>query len=910
MDDLLPFIIVGLTSGAIYGMVGVGLVLTFKTSGIFNFGHGSVSALAAMVFYFLAEEHGVPWPLAVLLAGLVFGAVLGLGMERVARSVSAAPVPTKVLATIGIVLAVLSIGALWFPGTPRLVPAYLPTDTVELAGVFVGYNQIIVIAVATVATLLLYAFFRFSRIGIAMRAVVIDPDLLARSGSDPISVRRWAWVIGCVFAALSGIAVVPDVGLNTYVLTMLVIQAFGAAAVGRFSSLPMTFVGGLLIGVLSALATRYTTDYPNLGGLPPSIPFIVLLVVMVTTPRGKLIEQAPSMLARPSRSTPPPIALRAGALVGVLALLILVPQFAGVRLHSYSTAMAMAILIMSLSLLVKVSGQVSLGHMGFAAIGACAMAHISEGTGLPWLVALLLAAVVVVPIGALVAIPATRLSGTFLAIATLGFGILLEQFAYPLEFMFTTDQSGLPTPRPSGSIGAWEFGSEEGFYFVLLAFAVGVAGILQLLRTQPLGRLLRAMGDAIVPLRTQGASTNVTMVLAFCVSAFIAGLAGGLMAALSQYAVGTQFTSFQSILLFAVVAVIGVRDPWNALVGAGALVLIPSYADDSTASTYLNLAFGAAAMLYVFIDRVPARGWRRRGSEKIGADEMTLASQSADESRSSATVDRRNAAGRPQRSAGLEVVDLRVRFGGHEAVRGVSLHAPLDRITGLIGPNGAGKTTIFNAASGLVKVAAGHVVLHGDDVTRLSPQRRARRGMGRTFQQTQLFDSLSVVENVEMGLEPYLVGGSVTRQILTPPGHRTRLRREAEEALALVGAAHLRELRASDLSVGQRRLVELARCVVAPFDVILLDEPSSGLDAEETLAFGRVLRRIVDERQVGLLLVEHDMDLVHAVCDHVFVIDFGSLIFEGAPAELAHDPGVRAAYLGDDPRAPALELAP
>jgi len=909
MNDLLPFIIVGLTSGAVYGMVGVGLVLTFKTSGIFNFGHGSVSALAAMGFYVLAEEKGLPWPLAVLLAGVIFGAVLGLGMERVARSVSSAPVPTKVLATIGIVLAVLSIGALWFPGTPRLVPAYLPTETVELAGVFVGYNQLIVIGAAAFATLLLYAFFRFSRMGVAMRAVVIDPDLLARTGSDPIRVRRWAWVIGSIFAALSGIAVVPDVGLNTYVLTMLVIQAFGAAAVGRFSSLPMTFVGGLLIGVLSALATRYTTDYPSLGGLPPSIPFIVLLVVMVTTPRGKLVEHAPSTLARPSSSTTLPIALRVAAVVAILSVLVLVPQFAGVRLHSYSTAMAMAILIMSLSLLVRVSGQVSLGHMGFAAIGACAMAHISEGTGVPWVVALLLAALVVVPIGALVAIPATRLSGTFLAIATLGFGILLEQFAYPLAFMFTTDQSGLAAPRPSGSIGPWEFGSEAGFYFVLLAFAVAVAVVLQLLRAQPLGRLLRAMGYAVVPLRTQGASTNVTMVLAFCISAFIAGLAGGLMAALSQYAVGTQFTSFQSILLFAVIAVIGVRDPWNALVGAGALVLIPSYADNSTASTYLNLAFGAAAMLYVFVDRVPGRGWRRGRSVEAAANE-TPEIQPAEAWSKRYTVDDRRASDDPARPAGLEIIDLRVRFGGHEAVRGVSLTAPLDRITGLIGPNGAGKTTIFNAATGLVKVGGGHVVLHGDDVTRLSPQRRARRGLGRTFQQTQLFDSLSVIENVEMGLEPYLVGASITRQIVTRPGHRSRLRRAADEALSLVGAAHLRSLQASDLSAGQRRLVELARCVVAPFDVILLDEPSSGLDAEETLAFGKILRRIVNERHVGLLLVEHDMDLVHAVCDRVFVIDFGSLIFEGTPAELTDDLGVRAAYLGDDPRAPVLELAP
>ena len=248
----------------------------------------------------------------------------------------------------------------------------------------------------------------------------------------------------------------------------------------------------------------------------------------------------------------------------------------------------------------------------------------------------------------------------------------------------------------------------------------------------------------------------------------------------------------------------------------------------------------------------------------------------------------------------LEIDGLTVGFGGLIAVDGLSLTAPPGRITGLIGPNGAGKTTVFNACSGLVTPRSGKVRLSDRDVTRLAAAARARTGLGRTFQQMELFDSLSVLDNVLVGFEASKAGGGVYSQVIGRRGERQQGLALARSLLELCGLTGLEDAQAGALSTGQRRLVELARCLAGPFSVLLLDEPSSGLDHRETEAFGRILKRVVAERGVGILLVEHDMALVMDVCDEIYVMDFGTRIFAGTPDEVRRSDVVRAAYLGTD----------
>lgn len=248
----------------------------------------------------------------------------------------------------------------------------------------------------------------------------------------------------------------------------------------------------------------------------------------------------------------------------------------------------------------------------------------------------------------------------------------------------------------------------------------------------------------------------------------------------------------------------------------------------------------------------------------------------------------------------LSVDEVTVRFGGLVAVNQVSLAAAAGAITGLIGPNGAGKTTIFNACTGVVSSQEGRIRLGEYDLGHLSTSTRAALGLGRTFQRMELFDSMTVVENIALGPEAFLAARRPWSHLACAHDQRRDIAGRARRAMARCGIEPLSRLRVVDLSTGQRRLVELARAMATPFHFLLLDEPSSGLDVRETERFGHIITEFVAETGVGILLVEHDMALVASVCSYTYVLDFGSLIFQGPCAEVLSSETVRAAYLGSD----------
>jgi ABC-type branched-subunit amino acid transport system ATPase component len=246
------------------------------------------------------------------------------------------------------------------------------------------------------------------------------------------------------------------------------------------------------------------------------------------------------------------------------------------------------------------------------------------------------------------------------------------------------------------------------------------------------------------------------------------------------------------------------------------------------------------------------------------------------------------------------VQDLSVRFGGVRAVDGLSLRADVRQITGIIGPNGAGKTTALDACCGIVEPQSGAIRVAGRDVRHMGGAQRARLGIGRTFQRGELFGSLSVLENVLLGHEAGLAGGNPISQVVGRRGDLAATREAAEDAMRLVGVSRLSNIQAGLLSTGERRLVELARVLVGSFDLLLLDEASSGLHGVEVDKFAEVIREVVERRGVGIVLVDHDMGLVRQVCDRVYVMDFGQLIFSGSTAEMLMSEEVRSAYLGKD----------
>ncbi|HWE65085.1 MAG TPA: ABC transporter ATP-binding protein [Acidimicrobiales bacterium] len=248
---------------------------------------------------------------------------------------------------------------------------------------------------------------------------------------------------------------------------------------------------------------------------------------------------------------------------------------------------------------------------------------------------------------------------------------------------------------------------------------------------------------------------------------------------------------------------------------------------------------------------------------------------------------------------GLRISDLSVTFGGLVAVDHVTLAAPTGMVTGLIGPNGAGKTTTFNACTGTVPVSAGQVNFLGRQISHFSPARRAQAGLGRTFQRMELFDSMTVAENVALGAEAGLAGRRLWSHFVSSPAQRKEIVERTEFALSECGLEHLQTWRVRSLSTGHRRLVELARALASQFRFLLLDEPSSGLDRTETERFAEIISRSTGSG-LGILLVEHDMALVREVCAYVHVLDFGKLIFAGTMAQVQDSEIVRRAYLGSE----------
>jgi ABC-type branched-subunit amino acid transport system ATPase component/branched-subunit amino acid ABC-type transport system permease component len=902
VSDFLPFIVIGLATGAVYGLAGMGLVLTFKTSGIFNFGYGAIAALDVFVFYYLNGQHNMPWPYAAAICVLVVAPLLGLGLELLARSLEGATDTIKVVSTVGIILIVDALGTLWFGEAPPQLPFYLSQSTVRLIGVNITYQEIIVFVLSLVLAGVLFWFFRSIRLGVVMRGVVDNPELVSMAGDDPVRVRRWSWIIGTMFAGIAGLLLAPSLSIDGVDLTTVVFAAFGAAAIGYFSSLPLTLVGGLVIGVAGALVDKYSATSQWVGGLAPSLPFMVLFIVLIAIPARKFATPRVSVTrpVRRSYHAPVPVRLVAGAIA--IALLALIPVIQASHLSVWSGALIDMILFLSLGLLVRRSGQISLCHLAFAAVGAAAFGHFAAA-GIPWLFAVILASLVAVPIGAIVAIPAVRVSGVYLALATLGFGIIMEQVFYGRGFMFGGSTLGVLEPRPDFSIGPWHLGTDQGFYYLLLVIVVLIVAVITLITHGRLGRLLAALSDSPLGIETYGTTTSVLKVIVFCLTAAMASLAGALTGMLNHVAVSSSFDSFTSLTLVALVVIVTIGDPWYAVIAAIGYTVIPGYVTNANTSTYLQLLFGIGAALAAFGTRGGVTPIKLQALlDRVGGRTKQLdarsapASPTATESTTSRPLE---LSGRPHGSPALEVRALSVQFGGIKAVNSIDLTAPFGVITGLVGPNGAGKTTTFNAVSGLNHPTSGQIVLKGVDVSGEGPAERARRGLGRTFQRTELFNTLSVRQNVAMGREASMAGRNPLAQLFGSRRANRILEAATDEALALCGIESLAETQVGILPIGQRRLVELARALAGPFDLLLLDEPSSGLDGQETEAFGHVLQAVVRERGLAILLVEHDMTLVREICDYVYVLDFGLQIFEGTPDQMQDSDEVKAAYLGD-----------
>jgi branched-subunit amino acid ABC-type transport system permease component len=580
VSTLLPFLVSGAVTGSLYGLTGLGLVLTYRTSGVFNFGHGAIAAAGAFLFYSLYHDAGLPWPVAAVITVIGFGIVAGVILERITSLLQGAPQVVVIVATVGLLLA----------GATRNFPEFLPTSGFVLSGVKITWSSAISFAIAAACAAGLYVFMLRHRLGVAMRAVVDNPGLVGHCGDSPTRIRLVAWIIGSSFAALSGILLAPTLGLDAVLLTLLVVQAFGACAVGRFSSLPLTYLGGLLVGIVASVATKYLVNDPW-AGIPSSVPFLVLIGALLITPKRKLPDQRRE--ARSGVVAFRSLSLRAQAVqtaLGAGALLV-VPLLVGEKLPVWINFLSSFVLFGSLALLVWTSGQISLCHAAFAAVGATSIAHLTSG-GVPWAIALPLAGLMVVPVGALVALTSVRLSGLYLALATLGFGILMQNVVFNTGPMFGAGIY-IAVDRPHLTHAAV---TDRQLYYLFLLIAALVCGALVALNRSRLGRLLRGLSETPVMLTTQGLSVNSIRLIGFCISAFFAGIAGAMLISQTGSASGVGYGPFQSLLLLVVLGLSGTRLIRSAVVAALVYAVFPAYATDLTAELQ-PVAFGAAAIL-------------------------------------------------------------------------------------------------------------------------------------------------------------------------------------------------------------------------------------------------------------------------------------------------------------------------
>ncbi len=547
--------------------------------------------------------------------------------------------------------------------------------------------------------------------------------------------------------------------------------------------------------------------------------------------------------------------------------------------------------VMGLVLLTGVGGLTSFGQAAFVGIGAYTTAWLTLNLGVsPWLT-LFIGMGLTAASALLVGLITLRMSGHYLPLATIAWGLSLYYLMGNLDALGKYD--GL-LGLQSLSIAGFDIGQGRGFFVltwaILLAFA---AALLHLLDSRA-GRAIRSLKGGSQMAEAMGISTFRYKVTIFVLAALFASVAGWLLAHFQRTVNPSAFGLKMGIEYLFMAVVGGVGHVWGAIVGAGLIrvledqlqVLLPRLI--GTSGSYEVIVFGIA--LVVVLKYLPDGLWSMVGKRVP---------------RQPRVVDWAQAETLPERAkptAGELVLDVkkaRMQFGGLVAVNDISFQIQAGQIVGLIGPNGAGKSTTFNIITGVLRATRGEVVFQGGNISGKPSREIARLGMARTFQHVKMIPDMTVLENVALGAHTRGRKGVLTAMLRANRTEEQQLFREAQRQLERIGMGDYLHEQAGNLAMGPQRLMEIARALCADPTLLLLDEPAAGLRHQEKQALAGVLRQLKGEG-MSILLVEHDMDLVMQICDHLVVMEFGTLLTQGPPAQIQQDPKVRAAYLGTE----------
>ena len=570
MSQFLEFTVLGLILGSVYAISATGLVVTYTTSGVFNFAHGAVGMIAAYGYWELVTHH-VPAALAMVLIILVGAPLLGVIIEwLLMRRLLGDTGERPIMVTLGLLSILIGMALVVFGENRGDTLNPLVGGTFRILGVGVTSQDLVIAAAAAAIAIALRVLFHSFRLGVALRAVVDDPELLATSGASPVAMSRTGWVLGSVLAALAGVLLAQQqqTSLDTYTLALLVVSGFAAAVFGRLRSVPLTYAGGLVLG----LAVIYFGSYaqPHLGSWGPdlsaALPMIFLFGVLIALPSVRLRAVGKLTTLRPPRVASGWESLAAAAaffLVAVACSLTLSGTVVGGN-SSFGVVldhtMAYGIVGLSLVLLIGYAGQVSLCQFAFMGIGAFLMGKVAGGGSL---LGLLLAVVVCAAIGALIALPTVRLRGLYFALATFAFADAAYTGIFPdtrvLGQGLNVGQIVLP---------GLSFGGNRAV-FLLLAGAFALSALLVLaIRRSLFGRRLVALQDSPAAYATVGLNAAFTKVAVFAIAAGLAGLAGALYGTAAGIVGTSDFDIFTGVIFVLFVVVWGVRTVSGAFLAA------------------------------------------------------------------------------------------------------------------------------------------------------------------------------------------------------------------------------------------------------------------------------------------------------------------------------------------------------
>ncbi|ADP81597.1 ABC transporter permease subunit [Pseudofrankia inefficax] len=865
---ILQFALLGLGVGGVYAVSAVGIVTIHRGSRTINFAQGGIALWGALVFYSLRDSAHLPGPAAAvltLIAAAVFGALVYLLVIRPIRHRTQL---SRMVATLGLLGFLVGLAHSVFPNAARVPDSSLPATPVHLAGITIPAERIVIFALAVVVVALLAAWSAWARLPLMTRAMAEHESAAQALGGSPHLLGSLNWALGSALAAAAGILVAPIVGqFDTAMLTVMAF-ALAAALVGRFDGYLTALAGGLGLGVGEGVVTHLVGQYVPQQyqlGWPQTVPFVAVMLVLVFR-RDRASNRLPAVPAAPVAAglfRPLPVAVALAA-----AAVVLATGNASWRDAATTSAIG-AILVLSLVVLVGYANQISLAQLTVAGLGAYAAVRLDIGVHLPFLLAPVAGAAVGAVAGLLVGLPALRVRGVNLAILTMGMAVAVSGVLFESTH-YTGGITGMQ-PRPPRLFGlpvdAATHPDRYGYYCLFWLVLAGAAVVA--VRRSGLGRRLLVVRTNERAAASVGISVARAKLSAFVISAALAGAAGALLAMRTSSVTFEQFAFMDSINLVSLAVIAGVTSVTGGLLGGvlglgGLLYLAISDLHIGFVTDNYATIFGAGLVLTVLVHENGV-AWRRRFQH----DPAPLPTGTASS----------------RRGAALVADEVTVRFGGVTAVAAATLTAPPGIVTGLVGPNGAGKTTLLDAVGGFAPTSQGQVRLGEHALAGRAPDARARAGLGRVFQAGELFEDLTVAQNLRVAAE----NAGHTGGRLTAPARAALERFGLTEDLARLPG---------ELPMAKRRLVGIARALAANPAAVLLDEPGAGLSMTEITALAASLRELAHDDGLAVLVVDHDMALVMSACDRIVVLHQGGVLADGTPEEIRASSAVRDAYLG------------